>query len=68
MAYMYYRSVGERHELELDKNELIMLIAILHEGLESLRTKAVSGEALATMKYENASALVNALSKSIIDS
>lgn len=65
---MHYQLVGEKHILELDKNELIMLIAVLHEGLESLRTKAVSGEALAKMKFENATVLLNEISKSIIDS
>jgi hypothetical protein len=54
------------HILKLEKNEMIMLIAVIHEGLECLRKKSGDGDVLASIKYDNALMFTNNLNSKIM--
>lgn len=63
---MEYKTNGERHSLELDKDELITLIAAIHEGLENIEAKSRDGNQLAIMKYESTRKFVSELNMKIM--
>ena len=65
---MRYRKESELHVLSLDKDELIMLIALLHEGLERIAEKKAAGDRLAATKYDGAQWFVDELNTQIMRS
>lgn len=62
---MDYKIDGEAHVLTFDKDELILLIAIVHEGLEAIKGKE-SGSVLAAGKYDSARIFVSELNNKIL--
>ncbi|MHB2036124.1 MAG: hypothetical protein ACYCPW_05195 [Nitrososphaerales archaeon] len=65
---MNYKKEDSNHILMLDKDELIMLISLVHEARESLRSKAGSSDTISTVKYEGAVAFVDELNRQIMRS
>jgi len=63
MDYEYENGI---HLLKLEKNEMIMLIAVIHEGLECLRKKSGAEDVLASIKYDNALMFTNKLNSKIM--
>ena len=63
---MKYKKEESKHIVELDKDELITLIALIHEARESLRFKAQSSNSISIVKYEGAVAFVDELNKLIM--
>jgi hypothetical protein len=63
---MKYDRDGELHVLSLDKDEFIMLIALVHEGLERISEKRALGDQLATMKHEGAELLVQEINEKVM--
>jgi len=61
-----YKKEESKNIVELDKDELITLIALVHEARESLRLKAESRDSLSTVKYESAVTFVDELNKLIM--
>jgi len=63
---MEYSVRGESHLLTLDKDELITLVALVHEGLENIRKKSESGNELAELKHEDAHSFVSKFNEKIL--
>jgi hypothetical protein len=63
---MEYRVAGGTHSLNMDKDELITLVALIHEGLERLDEKSKSGTFMASSKLESAQSFVTQLNRKIM--
>lgn len=61
-----YSVEGEWHLLKLSKDQLITLVALVHEGLENIEQKSNSGNELAKVKLEDSRAFVSKLNGEIL--
>lgn len=52
--------------LKLSKDQLITLVALVHEGLENIEQKSNSGNELAMVKLEDSRAFVSKLNGEIL--
>ena len=66
MLALDLKTADSSYMLVLDKDELITLVALVHEGLESMQQKTRAGSQLAKEKYEGAMPFVAALNKKIL--
>ena len=65
---MNYKKENSNHIVTLDKDELIMLVSLVHEARESLRSKAETNDTISAVKYEGAVAFVDELNRQIMRS
>ena len=63
---MQYSVKDESHLLTLTKDELITLVALVHEGMENIEQKSQSGNELAKLKHEDSRTFVSKLNGKIL--
>ena len=61
-----YKVEGETHRITLDKNEMLTLISLVHEGLENLKEKASISGWVESVKYDGGKRFVDDLNRSIM--
>jgi len=63
---MDYRKDSDQHILSFDKDEIIFLIALVHSGLDRLKSSSLSGGAIEKAKYESCRMLVESINRKIM--
>ena len=65
---MNYKVEGGIHHIELTKNEMLILVSLVHEGLENLQRKASSNSWIEVSKYDSSKRFVDDLNQRIMRS
>ena len=65
---MDYRAEGETHHITLNKDEMLVLVSLIHEGLENLQRKATTNSWVEAAKYESGKHFVDDLNRRVMSS
>ena len=63
---MNYTLEGETHRITMNKDEMLVLVSLVHEGLENLQQKAAANNWVELAKYESGKRFVDDMNRSIM--